>query len=589
MSSETSTKKAKKPAPAAEQAVAEEQVSGFQPWHLFFIGTLLASAASAVAVRGTRPENVVFVCVTVLAAGVAAYAVYRTLWPLVEPGAVETPEMLGGRTRAALEREKTLALRSIKELEFDRAMGKVSEQDFQEMTGRLRTRAVRVIRQLDSGSAAYRELIEKELSARQLAGSRPPAPGVDAAKAVVLMALTAGVLAFGAPASAQMGGTGGMAGMPDARAMSGIPRPDSSVPVGTLSVRLVRGQMTNVITGHPVDFIASGRTQTAKTDENGRALVRDLTPGTLVRASAVVDGERVESQDFEMPDASGVLMLLVASDKSAAEQMAKTAVPGTVSLGGQSRVLVQFEDETLQVYYLFDVVNATANPVKTEPLVFTLPDGAGNATVLEGSAPNAVAKGASFIVSGPFAPGVTNVQLAFSLAPAAQVAIRQPFPIELAQVAVMVEKVSPSMVVSSSQLTTIREGNEGSRTFVLGMGPAVKAGGVLALDVSGLPHQPTWPRNTALSLAVVIIGLGIWGATRTGGRSADAAARQQLESRRERVFAELVKLEQRNKGGKLSDADYATSRGALVAELERIYGELDTGAQGPRGDQGLAA
>ena len=66
------------------------------------------------------------------------------------------PQMLGGRTRAALEREKTLALRSIKELEFDRAMGKVSEKDFAEMGARLRARAARLMRQLDAGTG-YRE------------------------------------------------------------------------------------------------------------------------------------------------------------------------------------------------------------------------------------------------------------------------------------------------------------------------------------------------------------------------------------------------------------------------------------------------
>ena len=38
--------------------------------------------------------------------------------------------MVGERTRAALEREKMLTLRAIKELEFDRAMGKMSEEDF---------------------------------------------------------------------------------------------------------------------------------------------------------------------------------------------------------------------------------------------------------------------------------------------------------------------------------------------------------------------------------------------------------------------------------------------------------------------------
>jgi hypothetical protein len=39
-----------------------------------------------------------------------------------------------------------LALRSIKELEFDRAMGRVSDDDFKEKSGRLRTRAARLFR-----------------------------------------------------------------------------------------------------------------------------------------------------------------------------------------------------------------------------------------------------------------------------------------------------------------------------------------------------------------------------------------------------------------------------------------------------------
>ncbi len=73
--------------------------------------------------------------------------------------------MIGERTRAALEREKMLALRSIKELEFDRAMGKLSDADWQEMSTRLRARAGRLMRQLDAGSG-YREQIEKDLAKR---------------------------------------------------------------------------------------------------------------------------------------------------------------------------------------------------------------------------------------------------------------------------------------------------------------------------------------------------------------------------------------------------------------------------------------
>ena len=62
-------------------------------------------------------------------------------------------EVLSDRMRQDLEREKALTLRSIKELEFDRAMGKLSDQDFEEMSGRLRARAVGIMKQLDAGSS----------------------------------------------------------------------------------------------------------------------------------------------------------------------------------------------------------------------------------------------------------------------------------------------------------------------------------------------------------------------------------------------------------------------------------------------------
>ena len=58
-----------------------------------------------------------------------------------------------------------LALRSIKELEFDRAMGKLSDADWKEMSGRLRARAARLMRQLDAGTG-YRQQIERDLAKR---------------------------------------------------------------------------------------------------------------------------------------------------------------------------------------------------------------------------------------------------------------------------------------------------------------------------------------------------------------------------------------------------------------------------------------
>ncbi len=137
----------------------------FRPWHFFLLLSLVAATIAVILARQSRPEHLVLLSLMIGAAGFAAATLYRTLVPLVsdEPPSADVP--LTGGLRAGLEREKMLVLRSIKELEFDRAMGKVSSKDFDEMAGRLRTRAMSLMRQLDS-SSAYRELIERELSAR---------------------------------------------------------------------------------------------------------------------------------------------------------------------------------------------------------------------------------------------------------------------------------------------------------------------------------------------------------------------------------------------------------------------------------------
>jgi hypothetical protein len=146
------------PPPAAE--------GGFRAPHLFAIFALVAAGGGALAVRGASPAHTVFIGLAIWSAGFAAYLLYRVVWPLVAVSPDIGPEMLAGRTRAALEREKGSVLRAIKELEFDRAMRKMSEADFQDMSGRLRARAVGLIKQLDAGSAGYRELIERELAGR---------------------------------------------------------------------------------------------------------------------------------------------------------------------------------------------------------------------------------------------------------------------------------------------------------------------------------------------------------------------------------------------------------------------------------------
>ena len=152
MNLETSTEPSRQPGQSEQ---------GLQAWQFFVLAGLACATAATFMARGQSVESIVLLTVLMGATTIVGIAALRMLRPLFFRYDDRTA-MVGERTRAALEREKLFVLRSIKELEFDRAMGKLSENDWQEMSGRLRTRAARLIRQLDAGTS-YRAEIERDL------------------------------------------------------------------------------------------------------------------------------------------------------------------------------------------------------------------------------------------------------------------------------------------------------------------------------------------------------------------------------------------------------------------------------------------
>jgi hypothetical protein len=146
--------------------------TNLQPWQFFVLTALACATVLTFVAGGAGPISVVMFTVLMFAAALVGLAALRTVRPLVTPQDERSGQM-GARTKAVLEREKSLALRAIKELEFDKAMGKVSDEDFREMSGRLRSRAGRILRQMDAG-AGYRAQVERDL-ARKMADKR----GVD--------------------------------------------------------------------------------------------------------------------------------------------------------------------------------------------------------------------------------------------------------------------------------------------------------------------------------------------------------------------------------------------------------------------------
>jgi hypothetical protein len=111
---------------------------------------LLAMIAATVAVvvsRNTHPVALVLLSAAILGAGFVAVAIHRALAGFF--GKDEAEPVLGTRARDELLREKSLVLRSIKELEFDRSMGKISDADFAQLSAPLRARALALMQAIE--------------------------------------------------------------------------------------------------------------------------------------------------------------------------------------------------------------------------------------------------------------------------------------------------------------------------------------------------------------------------------------------------------------------------------------------------------
>jgi hypothetical protein len=150
-----------------------------EPWQFFVLAALLVSTGVILynffGSGGQSRSSIILFTVLMGAVCLVGIAALRAVRPLVSPQE-DLTAMVGERTRAALEREKLLTLRSIKELEFDRAMGKLSDADWQEMSSRLRARAAGLMKQLDAG-AGYREQIEHDLVKRLAVPQDPRGSG----------------------------------------------------------------------------------------------------------------------------------------------------------------------------------------------------------------------------------------------------------------------------------------------------------------------------------------------------------------------------------------------------------------------------
>lgn len=382
--------------------------------------------------------------------------------------------------------------------------------------------------------------------------------------------------------------------MPDPALIHGRAIPAPELPDGTVTVRVVRETIGNDLPGQQVRVTVGGTTRTATTDPQGRAEFSGLPPGEA-RADATVDGESLQSQPFAVPSSGGLRVILVAGLDEAAERrrqeeaeaLAAPPAKGVVVIGGDSRIVMEFQNDTLWAFYLLDIVNNARTRVDIGgPILIDLPTGASGARLMEGSSPSASIDGANVTILGPFAPGTTSIQLQFSLGFSNTTSTwQQTFPVALQRIVVGVEKVG-SLGLASPQFANVTELPTENGVYLLGQGGALQAGTPLTFTLSNLPLHSRTPRYVALTLALIIVAIGVWLSMNV--KTTAVTDRKALTSRRDALLAELAQLEHKRREGVVTErADRRRQR--ILAELEQIYADLDA-TTGPRGGgEGIAA
>lgn len=177
MNSTSSTSPAAAPGGPALSAVRTPEGEsagkpGLRPWQFFLTASLLGAAATVWFAPPSSPVALLFMSLAVFAAGGCAVALHALLTAF--SGSTARERDITASARETLAREKLLTLRALKDLEFDKAMRKVSAADAAPMEARLRERAMTIMRDLD-GREALRARIERELAARQAQEPGPTA------------------------------------------------------------------------------------------------------------------------------------------------------------------------------------------------------------------------------------------------------------------------------------------------------------------------------------------------------------------------------------------------------------------------------
>ena len=168
--------------------------------------------------------------------------------------------------------------------------------------------------------------------------------------------------------------------MPDPKQMSGIPRPVDRPAGRHVSVRLIRGDLSNNIANHPVELHVGAKVHDRRRPTSRPRAVRRAArraPRSRRWPSSTASASSRRSFRRRRRAASGCM--LVATDKERRRRPTTAGAPpvtGQVVLGGESRIVIEPAKRRCDVFYLLDITNTARAPVNPPtPFVVRHADG----------------------------------------------------------------------------------------------------------------------------------------------------------------------------------------------------------------------
>jgi hypothetical protein len=392
----------------------------------------------------------------------------------------------------------------------------------------------------------------------------------------------------------------------DAQAMAARPLMVGDLPVGTVTVRVGRGSLSNAAVG--IDVVASvtapggkATMRTEKTKSDGRATFADLPVGAQFQAQAVVDGQRLQTASFAIPAEGGArLMLLSQQDQEEGEGKAAptpaephagahghggtptetandtgegTSDPSVVRVSSSSKLLIDLREDALAVMENLVLENTSDRIFRADHggIAIPLPSGANDVEAIEGSARLELEQGSTLFLREAIPPASSHtppVQARFGyFVPAAgenAITLRQPMPLGIEEPVVMVpETVHLTLAAPGLHAMAPQTDDRGARILIFQLA-SVPRNGVLSITVSGLPTRGGLGKTIAAVLVAALVFAVVlgWRRPRVEKRP------EKRRSRRDELFAELVEVERARRAAGAGDAPLAQRRAELVAAVE---------------------